>query len=108
MKIPFVDYNTFDALTNKWKLFKGAERLEVPTPKTLFIDPKLDLYQLEQELEFPLVLKRYRSRIFHNGKWVPATVKNADSWDDLLILREKLPFCIHRFLVQEKVNGTGH
>ncbi len=107
VKIPFADYNAFDELTNKWKLLKKAECLGVPAPKTWFIDPELDLNQLKQELKFPLVLKPYRSRIFHNGKWVPASVKYADSWDNLLRLREEFPFRTHRFLVQEKVNGTG-
>ena len=106
-KLPFADFTAFNELTDKWKLHRRATRLGIPYPKTWFIKPDDDLSSIKDEITFPVVLKPYRSRIFHHGKLLPATVDYASSWNDLVQLRDQFPFLEHKFLLQEKVKGAG-
>ncbi len=105
--VPFADFPAFDKLTDKWKLFKMAQSLGIPCPRTWFLSPEDDIEKLREELKFPLVLKPYKSRIFHNGVWRSTAVRYAYSWEDLLELRHQFPFRSHKLLLQEKIGGTG-
>src|SRR3990170_8154270 len=58
--IPFASYKSFENLTDKWMLFELAERLGAPSPKTYFIQSPADITALEDEFEYPIVLKPYR------------------------------------------------
>jgi len=106
--IPFASYKSFENLTDKWMLFELAERLGVPSPKTYFIQSPADITALEDEFEYPIVLKPYRSRIFENGRWISGTVRYARSKSELKeIVSYSEPFNKHSFLVQEFIRGTG-
>ena len=107
VKLPFADSMAFNELTDKWKLHRRATRLGIPYPKTWFIKPDDDLSIIKDEITFPVVLKPYRSRIFYDGKLLPATVDYASSWKDLVQLWDQFPFLEHKFLLQEKVKGAG-
>ncbi len=112
--IPFAPFETFDRLTDKWKLFELAQQLGMPTPKTYFVE-NLNSATLSSTLasaltflKFPVVLKPYRSRILSNGKWISTSVKYATSVEELKETIEKTEYLNeHPFLIQERIKGEG-
>jgi len=111
INIPFAHFNEYEKLTNKWELFKIAQKLEIPCPKTYFIENYSSFLTLTSTLtswHFPLVLKPFRSRIEDNGKYVSASVVYANSMEDL---KEKVKsidyFRNYPFLIQEYIEGEG-
>jgi len=106
--IPFGSFDAFDTLSNKWTLFKLAQRLNLPMPKTYFIDNPEKIKKIAKELSYPIVIKPYRSRILKNGKWITASVYYANSPNELIKLAtDNLIFKEHPFLLQHYIKGTG-
>lgn len=107
--IPFVDFEAFDALTDKWKLFKLAQQLGVPMPTTYFIESLTStLASTSSSFKFPVVLKPYRSRILTDKGWISTSVKYASSVAELEDIIEKTEYLKqHPFLIQEYVKGEG-
>lgn len=58
---PFASSDAIELLSNKCALFRLAEDLGVPTPRTLYIDSPAEVEDLASELTFPLVIKPSRS-----------------------------------------------
>src|SRR5712664_1838345 len=108
LKVPFVGIDTFDALTNKWKLLKLAQQLNLSIPKTQFVREISSLGALYQVLKFPVVLKPYRSRIWSHGRWICTSVQYADSAEELKeIAAQHEYFNRHPFLIQEYISGEA-
>jgi len=108
IQIPFVPFEAFDLLTNKWKLFELSQKLGIPTPKTYFINKPEDILNVYPKLEFPVVLKPYRSRILSNGNWIAASVEYADSIAELEDTVQRTSYLNNSpFLIQEYVPGEG-
>jgi len=106
--LPFVSFETFDGLTDKWKLFELAQKLDIPTPTTYFVSANQDLRQIYPRLQFPVVLKPYRSRIWSHGRWIQASVKYASSVQELKNrVAEHEYLNQHPFLIQEYIRGQG-
>lgn len=106
--IPFVTFEQFDQMTNKYLLFKTAQQLNIPVPKTFFIRDRRELSAIYSQLTFPVVLKPYRSRIFSSGNWINAVVTYADSFRQLEETVAKYEyFHQHPFLLQEYIHGQG-
>jgi len=107
--IPFVEAGTFDLISDKWQLVELANRLGVLTPKTHFVRNHGSLKGIYPQLEFPVVLKPYRSRIYSEGRWIPASVKYAGSVRELdeTVARFEF-FKTQPFLVQEYISGRAH
>lgn len=112
--IPFAPFETFDRLTDKWKLFELAQQFGTPIPKTYFIK-NLNSAALSSTLasaltflKFPVVLKPYRSRILSNGKWISTSVKYANSVEELKEIIKKTEYLNqYPFLIQEYIKGEG-
>jgi predicted ATP-grasp superfamily ATP-dependent carboligase len=108
VNIPFAPFKTFNILTDKWRLFKLAQQLDIPIPLTYFVKTQDDLYYIYPKIKFPVVLKPYRSRIHSNGKWASASVKYANSFKELEnIIANTFYFNQHPFLIQEYIQGEG-
>jgi predicted ATP-grasp superfamily ATP-dependent carboligase len=108
IKIPFVEFETFDAISDKWRLLELAQRLDVPIPKTHFVEGTSALSRIFPRLSFPVVLKPYRSRIWSNGRYISAAVKYANSLGELEeTVSHHEYFSQHPFLIQEYVSGQG-
>jgi predicted ATP-grasp superfamily ATP-dependent carboligase len=106
--IPFAELDQFEALTNKWKLFRLAKKLGLSIPSTLFIKRPADLQDLSLPFNYPIVLKPYRSRIFRGGSWHGTAVAYARTRAELqhLVTTNK-NFANNPFLLQEYIPGTG-
>ncbi|HEV2494767.1 MAG TPA: ATP-grasp domain-containing protein [Terriglobia bacterium] len=107
--IPFVEAGTFDLISDKWQLVELAKRLGVLTPKTHLVRDPESLRMLYPQLEFPVVLKPCRSRIYSEGRWTPASVKYAGSVRELEETVERYEYLrMHPFLIQEYISGRAH
>lgn len=107
--LPFVEFPTFDAITDKWNLLKLAQRLNITIPQTHYIADAQSLQRVYPMLKFPLVLKPYRSMICANGRCTAASVKYAESVRELESTVEKYEYFRRSpFLLQEYISGHGH
>lgn len=104
--IPCAPFETYEALTDKGKLFDAARELELSIPHTVFVRGAADLNRHREEVRFPTVIKPYRSRMWSNGRWLRASVSYAGSWSELesRVARQEC-FVQHPFLLQEYVRG---
>jgi predicted ATP-grasp superfamily ATP-dependent carboligase len=108
LQLPFVDFSTFDALSDKWKLLQLAKQLNVSIPETHFVNDLGALDGIVPQLKFPAVLKQYRSMIFSNGRWIASCVQYANSARELReVVKRHEYFNQHPFLIQEFVRGQG-
>jgi predicted ATP-grasp superfamily ATP-dependent carboligase len=108
VKVPFVGFDAFDALTDKWKLLKLAQQLNLSIPKTQFVREIGSLGAIVQVLKFPVVLKPYRSRIWSHGRWICTSVQYAGSVEELKeIAAQHEYFNQHPFLIQEYIAGEA-
>lgn len=108
LRVPFAEFGTHDALTDKWKLLKLAQKLSLSIPKTHFVEETSALRDVLQVLRFPVVLKPYRSMIHSDGDWIAGSVQYARSVKELkeIITRHEC-FSRNRFLIQEYISGRG-
>jgi predicted ATP-grasp superfamily ATP-dependent carboligase len=108
LQLPFTDYSTFDAISDKWKLVELAKRLNVSIPETHFVKDLSALDGVIPQLKFPAVLKPYRSMIYSDGRWIASCVQYADSERELRdVVKRHEYFNQHPFLIQEFVRGQG-
>ncbi len=107
-KLPFVDFASFDALSNKWNLLELAKRLNISIPDTHFVKDVSALDDIVPRLKFPAVLKPYRSMIYSNGRCIASCVQYANSTQELreTVARHEY-FNQHPFLIQEYIAGQG-
>lgn len=108
--LPFPEWEIYQAVSNKIKLFRLASRLNLPIPRTLFSSDfscRADVLAEGVKLGFPLVLKPGFSRLKLAGKWVNTSVRYVLTREDFQDVLEKEPFLSAPFLVQEKIEGPG-
>lgn len=107
--IPFSSFEQLDELSDKCKLFELARQLGIPMPITRFVRRMADLHDLQLDLEFPVVLKPFRSTICTDGGWIRASVSYARSFEEISeVVGKSESFKQHPFLIQEYIPGTGH
>jgi hypothetical protein len=78
-QLPFVEFLTFEAVSDKWNLLVVAQRLNITVPQTHYISDSRSLERVYPILKFPMVLKPYRLMIWTNGHCTAASVKYAES-----------------------------
>lgn len=106
VKIPFGALDSFEMLTDKRRLLQLARELGVPAPATHVVDGAQHLAEIITRLDFPVVLKPYRSRIWSDGRWIDSSVKYAGSVQEAEdIVRHHECFARHPFLAQQYVRG---
>lgn len=129
--IPFASFDAYEQLTNKWNLFQLAQKLGIPIPKTYFVNsypsPSTLTSTLHSfstlaltsasasfssstlsSLQFPIVIKPYRSRVLFNGGWISASVEYAQSIEEFeKIINKKEYLKNFPFLIQEYIKGEG-
>ena len=106
--LPFADSSTVDSISDKSSLMRLAESLDVPTPKTWYVEnpasPGLDL----AEIPYPVVIKPGKSWLQIEGQWHRAAVRFASNPTELqTILDLDIAFRNHPFMIQEHVSGQG-
>jgi len=108
LAIPFGTAEALEALTDKRSVHALAKQLDIPVPETRLVECPDAAAMATAGLQFPVVMKPYRSRIWSQGRWISAGVRYASSLDELRRLAQTLEgFSRHPFLVQEYVAGHG-
>ena len=106
--IPVADFDKFDFLSDKFALFKLAISLGLPVPETHFIEQASDIEAVLDLIQFPVVLKPARSRIYSNNSWIDTTVAFAYSADELETqINQHIYFRDYPFMVQSYIEGIG-
>ena len=109
IQLPFVQFPAFEAMTDKWSLLKLAQRLNITIPHTHYIADARSLERAYPTLNFPVVLKPYRSMIWTKGHCTAASVKYAESVRELQrTVAQYEYFGRNPFLLQEYVCGQAH
>lgn len=107
-ELPFPDFEAFDTITDKWKLVKLAQQLNLSVPRTHFVRNREALADICHELQYPVVLKPHRSTIYSNGRWNSVCVKYVSSVRELEQTTARYEsFNRHPFLIQEYISGEA-
>lgn len=96
------------AVSNKFGLFRMAEKLNVPVPRTHYVAGPEEVAGLLDEIEqYPVVIKPSLSKIFTDNGFFSGGVMYAGSKTELMFLYSKSRILQHPSLVQEKIKGPG-
>lgn len=107
-KLPYAEFTAFEALTDKYRLFKLAEQLKVSIPKTHFVTDLSLLDEIYPTVGFPAVLKPHRSMIYSNKRWITSSVHYANSARELKETVARYEYLNqHPFLIQEYIAGKA-
>jgi predicted ATP-grasp superfamily ATP-dependent carboligase len=108
ISIPFVSFEDFEYISDKYRLCKLSQQIGVPIPRTLFVNPQDDVSRLYPDLVFPVVLKPFRSKILCGNEFISASVKYANTMPELSdIIKQYVYFKDHPFVLQEYIAGHG-
>ncbi len=108
VRIAAPDFETYDTVTDKYRLFQIAQKLGLPMPATYFIAAGSTSSDLPEDLSFPAVIKPARSRILAEGHWISTSVKIAQTREELQRIVSTHAWLQHSpFLIQEYIHGQG-
>jgi predicted ATP-grasp superfamily ATP-dependent carboligase len=106
--VPFGPFEAYERLSDKWKFFELAAELGLSIPVTHFVKDASTLPLIASELRFPLVIKPYRSQLFSRGRWLFASVRYADTFDELVSIVDGTEYLNGQpFLLQEYIHGEN-
>ena len=106
--LPCPDIDNVNGLADKHKLMQLAESLDIPIPKTLYVESINKLSEELTSMDYPLVLKPGKSWLSYDGEWLHTSVKFADNAaESSYILKDDPAFRAHPFILQENVPGKG-
>jgi predicted ATP-grasp superfamily ATP-dependent carboligase len=107
VKLPISSFEQYLKASNKMTLIRIADSLNVPVPKTIFVEDPLNIEKILPDITYPAVLKPQSSLIEHDGVVIKTVVKIVRSEQELRNALKDLPAFRHPFMVQEMVNGEG-
>lgn len=98
---------SYELVSDKYRLMKLARELEVPIPTTVFV-PNGDLAPvLDQVTSYPVVIKPGRSLLMSDGRWIKTSVHFVSQVEELVDLYRRTPYLKHPSLIQQRVEGEG-
>ena len=106
--LPFAEHATIESLNDKCRLMRLAESLQVPIPRTWYVENADRLPCKLDELTYPLVLKPGHSWLALDGKWTRTAVQIAadpDAASQLIATNPALRS--HPFMLQSFIPGHG-
>jgi predicted ATP-grasp superfamily ATP-dependent carboligase len=96
------------AISDKSALFRLAESLGVPVPRTLYLDTPSELSAISREIEhYPVVVKPALSKIPLAEGFLSAGVRYASSREELERLYETSEALRYPSMIQERIVGPG-
>lgn len=103
--VPFADADTVERAADKLDVTRTAQRIGVPVPRTQVL---LDLANVTTlEIDFPVVIKPWRSRILTEGGWRSTAVSHAASRDAMIADLKARGAHEFPILLQERISGPG-
>jgi predicted ATP-grasp superfamily ATP-dependent carboligase len=101
-------FATFDFVSDKARLLQDAATRGVPIPRTLFVGGASDVRRILSRIQYPAVIKPYRSKVPTEHGWVSTSVHHAASETELLRLYDDVAYLSSMpSLIQERVLGPG-
>lgn len=98
---------SYDLLSDKYRLMELAREKGVPIPETLFVPDGTIESVIEQVAEYPVVVKPGRSLQKVNDRWVKTTVHTAANREELIRLYQLHPYLRNPSLIQRRIIGEG-
>ena len=106
--LPIPDYKTIMSLADKNNLFRLSQSLNIPTPRTIFIESLKQIELKLKEITYPAVIKPSLSKVIKNNGFISTAVQIAKNEIELLkILNETPYFKDISFSIQEYIPGHG-
>ena len=106
-RLPFPAFESVAAAANKARVLEIAVALGVPIPRTRVIDGIGDVPACAAQLEYPIVLKPARSRIWNGERWISTSVSYVENPAELISRLRSAPPEIFPVLAQERIEGPG-
>jgi len=110
--VPFPNWEKMEYTVDKMKTFKLAEELNIPMPKTYYVKDIAELYEIRNNIEFPVVVKPRSKTTWVNDKPIMLKVTKRNYVHDFESLAKiseeifnktgKMP------LIQEYIPGDGY
>lgn len=97
----------YETLSDKYRLMRLAQQLEVPIPDTLFVEEGRLPPTLEGVGKFPLIVKPGRSRIPVDGVWTSTSVHHVANRKELEQVYDRTPYLRWPSLIQRRIEGEG-
>lgn len=104
-RMPFAGAEVVALAADKAQVLRTAQRLGVPTPRTVILESAEEARSAT--LEFPVVIKPARSRVWTGSEWLSGTVKYASTREELLDKLARMRPEIFPVLLQERIEGPG-
>lgn len=103
------DAQKMEAVSNKFEVFRLAEKLDVPTPRTLYLSSPSDLAGVIGDIhEYPVVVKPALSKIPQaGGGFLGGGIRYAGTRNELQDLYETSPALQYPSIIQERIVGPG-
>jgi predicted ATP-grasp superfamily ATP-dependent carboligase len=109
--IPFPKFEYIDRAANKLEVMQLAERLEIPIPKTVYLNDPDDLESKISScaaIGYPIVIKPARSRVRIENGWQSGGVRYAYDGADLrTYLNSEKSILQYPLLLQERIYGDA-
>jgi predicted ATP-grasp superfamily ATP-dependent carboligase len=107
-KLPFPANDAIEHLADKCSLMRIAESLNVPVPRTWYINDPASPHVDPDKLTYPAVLKPAASWLLHHGQWLRASVRIAQNPTEVgEIMQTDFAFRAYPYMIQECVTGQG-
>jgi predicted ATP-grasp superfamily ATP-dependent carboligase len=101
-------FEAFDGTADKTLLVDRALAAGVPVPRTQFVDGIAALRGVLRQIEYPVVIKPFRSRVRVNGGWLHTSVRYARSEAELVALYQRTDYLArYPSMLQERIVGPG-
>lgn len=100
-------WDSYDLVSDKYRLMELAKQLDVPIPDTLFVpNGNVDAIA-EQITQYPVVVKPGRSLAQVDGSWTKTQVHFVSFRSQLTELYKRTSYLSSPSLIQRRVQGTG-
>jgi predicted ATP-grasp superfamily ATP-dependent carboligase len=96
-----------ETLSDKYRLMRLAQQLDVPIPDTLFVEEGRVPQDLRSVGEFPLIVKPGRSRMLIDGAWTNTGVRQVMNREELEQVYRQTPYLKWPSLIQRRIEGEG-
>ena len=110
VKIPINDYSTQMKTLDKAQTLKIASKINVPIPKTYFIEDINEINEISAQLKYPVIIKPRQSAYWKLSKIETGATIYITSKSDLISkyneLHQKIPFPLIQELIQGQELGV--
>ena len=98
---------SYELVSDKYRLMKFAHELGVPVPTTLFVPDGDIATVIDQVRTYPVVVKPGRSLLKVDEKWIKTSVHVVSHVEELSDLYRRTPYLRKPSLLQQRIEGEG-